>query len=155
MCRDAGVPSSLMWVTDRSNTLFNAMYLSTNQLDDEIAFVTIDGKEVALDPGTKFAPYSVINWRYTGSRGLKQNSAGKVELAESPAPTRGGDAIQRAGTFKLSDEGEAQGTLIVRFYGQKRFRAESRVRVRTMRAVRRILEDEVKEWLPLIQKSPL
>jgi hypothetical protein len=137
-----------MWVTDRSNALFNAMYLSTTQLDDEIAFVNIDGKEVALDPGTKFAPYSTINWRYTGSRGLKQNAAGKVELAESPAPTRGGDAIQRAGTFKLSEQGEAEGTLLVRFYGQEAL-ARRIEGSRTDDAGRRkILEDQIKEWLP-------
>jgi hypothetical protein len=137
-----------MWVTDRSTTVFNRLYLSSAQLDDEIAFVTIDGKEVPLDPGTKFAPYSVVNWRYTGSFGLKQNASGKVVLTESPKPTVGGDAIQRVGTFKLADDGEVQGTLLVRFYGQEGL-ARRILGSRTDDAGRKkILEDEVKEWLP-------
>ncbi len=148
MCHEAGVPALLMWVADRSNTLFIPEYLNSDQLDDEIAFVIIDGKEVAVDPGTRFAPYSVINWRYTGSSGLKQTSGGKVELVNSPMPTHGGDAIQRAGTFKLSDEGEAQGTLLVRFYGQEALSRRIRASQTDVAGRKKIVEDEVKEWLP-------
>jgi hypothetical protein len=148
MCREANVPAYLMWVTDRGTTLFTPLFLSTDQLDDEIAFVNIDGKEVAVDPGTKFAPYGIINWRFTGSKGLKQTSGGKVELADSPFPTHGGDAIQRAGTFKLSDEGEAQGTLLVRFYGQEALARRISASRTDTAGRKKAIEDEVKEWLP-------
>jgi transglutaminase-like putative cysteine protease len=148
LCREAGVPAYLMWVTDRGENLFTPLYLTTEQLDEEIAFVTIDGKEVPVDPGTKFAPYAVINWRYSASKGLKQMAGGKADLADSPMPTHGGDAIQRVGSFRLSDEGEAQGTLLVRFYGQEALwrRLEG---ARTDDAGRKkMLEDEIREWLP-------
>jgi Domain of Unknown Function with PDB structure (DUF3857)/Transglutaminase-like superfamily len=148
MCREAGVPALLMWVTDRGTNIFEPMFLNVDQLDDEIAFVTLDGKEVALDPGTRYAPYGVINWRYTASKGLKQTSAGKVEISDSPIPMRGTDAIQRVGTFKLSDEGEAQGTLLVRFYGQEALGHRIRASHTDVAGRKKMIEDEVKEWLP-------
>jgi hypothetical protein len=147
MCREAGVPALLMWVTDRESNIFEPMFLNSDQLDDEIAFITIDGKEVALDPGTRFAPYGVVNWHYTASKGLKQTSSGKVEIADSPA-LHGTDAIQRAGTFKLSDEGEAQGTLLVRFYGQEALGRRIRASRTDAAGSKKFIEDEVKEWLP-------
>jgi hypothetical protein len=148
MCREAGVPAYLMWVTDRGESIFTPLYLTTAQLDDEIAFVTIDGKEVPLDPGTKFAPYGSINWHYTGSRGLKQLPGSKVELADSPMPTHGGDAIQRAGAFKLSDQGEAEGTLLVRFYGQEALWRRLEGARTDASGRKKMLEDQVREWLP-------
>lgn len=148
MCRNAGVPAHLMWVTDRGNDIFVPQYLESDQLDDEIAFVNIDGKEIALDPGTKFAPYAVLFWRYTGSQGLKQMADGKVELAASPTPTHGGDAIQRVGTFRLTDDGEAQGTLVLRYYGQEALLRRIRGSRTDDAGRKKMLEDEVKEWLP-------
>ena len=48
-----------MWaakVVDRNRAIFDASYLSLRQLDDYIAILLIDGKEVYLDPGQKMCP---------------------------------------------------------------------------------------------------
>jgi len=148
MCRAAGIPAYLMWVTDRNIAIFAPVYTNFRQLDDEIAFAMIDGKEVALDPGTKFAPYGLINWRYTGSQGLKQNSSGKTELAQSPLPTTGGDVVQRVGAFLLAEDGEAKGSLMVRFYGQEALSRRIRGSKTDAAGRKKMFEDEVKEWLP-------
>ncbi len=148
MCRAAGLQANTMWVSDRSQHIFDENFLSSSQLDDEIAFVMIDGKEVALDPGTKFAPFGTLNWRYTGSQGFKQTGSGKVEIAKSPLPVVGIDAIQRAGNFALSDEGLANGTLLVRFYGQEALARRIRNISGDAAASKKMLEDEIHSWLP-------
>ncbi len=148
MCRSVGIPAYLMWVTDRGDNIFVPEFLSVEQLDEEIVYVTLDGKEVALDPGTKFAPYGTMNWRYTGSKGLKEDSSGKAELADSPMPIVGMDAIQRAGSFLLSDDGTVSGTAVIRFYGQEALSRRLRAARTDAAGSRKQFEDEVKEWLP-------
>ena len=76
MLRAAGIHASLIWVPDRSQQVFTQQYLSTDQLDGEIAIVPLDGKDVFLDPGTKFCPYGMVDWRYTSDMGLRQSTSG-------------------------------------------------------------------------------
>src|SRR5207248_4979086 len=66
MVRAAGIPASMIWVPDRDRDVFIKEHLSTRQLKSEIAIVQLDGKDVFLDPGTKFCPYGILDWRYTG-----------------------------------------------------------------------------------------
>jgi hypothetical protein len=84
LLRAAGIPASLIWVPDRSRQVFMQQYLSTDQLDAEIAIVKIDGKDVFLDPGSRFCPYGIVDWRYTSAMGLRQNNGG-TEFGETPA----------------------------------------------------------------------
>jgi hypothetical protein len=84
MVRAAGIPASLIWVTDRSQQAFIKEFLSTDQLDGEIAVVQLDGKDVFLDPGTRFCPYGITDWRYSSVMGLRQNTNGSG-LGETPA----------------------------------------------------------------------
>ncbi len=83
MVRAAALPGSLLWVTDHSQQVFLKEFLSTDQLDGEIAVVQLDGKDVFLDPGTMFCPYGMIDWRYSSAMGLRQNPNG-YEFGETP-----------------------------------------------------------------------
>ncbi len=85
MVRAAGMTASLIWVPNRDEQAFLKDYLSTNQLDGEIAIVQIDGKDVFFDPGTKFCPYGTIAWRYSAAMGLRQNASG-AEFGETRPP---------------------------------------------------------------------
>ena len=57
LLREAGLAASMIWVPDRSELFFDPNFLSTRQLDAEVAIVQLNGKEVFLDPGTKYCPY--------------------------------------------------------------------------------------------------
>ena len=37
----------------------------TSQLDDYIAIVVLDGKDVYLDPGQKMCPFGLLHWKHT------------------------------------------------------------------------------------------
>jgi hypothetical protein len=80
MLKTAGIQASLVWVPDRSHEIFIKQYMSTSQLDAEIAVVQIDGKDVYLDPGTKFCPYGILDWRYSGVEGLRENGKGATVI---------------------------------------------------------------------------
>jgi hypothetical protein len=108
MVRAAGIPASLIWVPDRSRRVFMQQYLSTEQLDGEIAIVQADGKDVFLDPGSRFCPYGIVDWRYTSAMGLRQNPNG-VEFGETLALDYKQSLITRKADLALDSDGELSG----------------------------------------------
>jgi hypothetical protein len=108
MIRAAGIPASLIWVPDRSRRVFMQQYLSTEQLDGEIAIVQLNGKDVFLDPGSRFCPYGIVDWRYTSAMGLRQNPNG-VEFGETPALDYKQSLITRKADLALDSDGKLSG----------------------------------------------
>jgi hypothetical protein len=117
MVRATGIPTSLVWVTDRSQQAFIKEFLSTDQLDGEIAVVQFNGKDVFLDPGTKFCPYGIIDWRYSSVIGLRQNPNGS-EFGETPALDYKQSLITRKADLVLDQDGVLTGTVSLVFKGE-------------------------------------
>ena len=148
MLRAAGIPAYAMYVSDRSEDVFLKTHLSLDQLSAYVAIVQLDGKDVFLDPGTKFCPYGVMDWKYTGTQGLKQLPGGGTELAQTPLPDYMKAITKRVARLQLNDHGQVEGTLAIGYFGQQAL-------VRRLEGSRtddvgrtKILEDEVKSWLP-------
>ena len=114
---EAGIPAWMMHVPDRTETFFDEHYLSTRQFDGEIVIVQLSGKEVFLDPGTKYCPYGMLNWRYAGNRGLRQSASKGTELGEAPLSAYNDAMIQRVARLKLTEDGKYEGTVSVGFGG--------------------------------------
>jgi hypothetical protein len=148
MVRTAGIPAWVMVVTDRSETLFEPSYLSMDQLDAEIAIVRLNDKDVFLDPGTRFCPYGIVNWKYSATRGIRQTASGGTEIAQTPAPDYMMALTKRVARFQLNDQGQAEGSMAVGFFGQEALllRLEGLHTDDVGRT--KILEDEAKGWLP-------
>jgi hypothetical protein len=118
MVRDAGIPAWLMWVPGRDRRAFEPTYMSTSQFDTEIVVAQLNGKDVFLDPGTKFCPYGVMDWRYTSALGLRQGGKG-AELADTPPPDYQSAKTIRVAKVKLTPAGKMEGTVTAAFYGQE------------------------------------
>jgi hypothetical protein len=54
LVRAAGLTAYGAIVVDRDKNLFDPGYLNAGQLDDEVAIVSIDGKDIFFDPGERF-----------------------------------------------------------------------------------------------------
>ncbi|HEU4634951.1 MAG TPA: DUF3857 domain-containing protein, partial [Edaphobacter sp.] len=65
MARAAGMKAYLFAVTNRDRSLFTDYYLSLSQLDDAVAVVNVDGKEMFFDPGSRYCPYGHLEWKHT------------------------------------------------------------------------------------------
>lgn len=148
MVQAAGIPASIMWVPDRTETFFDEHYLSTNQLDAEIAIVELGGKEVYLDPGTKFCPFGMLNWRSAGNRGLRQSDTKDAQFGEAPLSNYNDAMIQRVAKIKLTDEGKYEGTVTVGFTGLEALERRRSGGHTDDEGRKKALEDEVKAWLP-------
>jgi hypothetical protein len=148
LVRAAGIPAYAMRVTARDSSYFVAQVMDFNQLDYDIAIVEPDGKEVFLDPGTRFCPYGLLYWKYASARGLRQNADGKTSLSESATSVYKDAQIQRLLNLKVGADGQAEGLLRIGYLGQEAVRRRLRA-VRTDAVGRaKQLEDEIRAWFP-------
>ena len=88
------------------------------QGDDQGAglVVQLDGKEVYLDPGSKFCPYGILDWRYSAVGGLKLGSKG-AEFGETPIPTFKQSVVTRMADLSLDTSGTAHGKVVLEAKG--------------------------------------
>jgi Domain of Unknown Function with PDB structure (DUF3857)/Transglutaminase-like superfamily len=148
MLHAAGIPASLMLVPDRDVRVFIPSFLSMSQFSAEIAVAQVDGKEVFLDPGTKFCPYGITNWRYSGNQGLRQVEGKGAEIKEVPLSNYTQALVTRFARIKVDDEGRAEGTLGVAYYGLEAMDRRQQGARTDDEGRKQLLEDELKSWLP-------
>ena len=125
-------------------------------MDDEIAIVEIDGKDVALDPGCGFCPYGFLDWPKTEVQGIREvpgdkntlRGAFKTAFAKTPSPNYRTNRTERIGSLLLSESGSLTGEITVQFRGQEavRHRQDAAEKDEPQRA--KDLEGEIRAWLP-------
>jgi hypothetical protein len=148
MVREAGIPAWLIWVPARNTGYFDEHYLSTDQFDAEIAIVQLNGKEVDLDPGSKFCPYGVLNWRFSDSRGIRQSPGKGTEYGQTAALNYTQALTKRVARVKLTDHGTAEGSMAVGFFGLEAMERRREGGHTDAEGQKKLLEDEIKSWLP-------
>jgi len=149
MVRQAGVPALSMIVTARDSSFFMPQVLDFNQLDHEIVVVQLDGKDVFLDPGTRYCPYGMVYWKYGAARGLRQTPDLKgATIAESALGSYQDAAITRTLNVKLNENGQAEGTLQIKYEGQEALRRRLKAVKTDVAGRAKELEDEVRAVFP-------
>lgn len=147
MVRAAGVPAWMMIVPNREYKIFVPELLSTQQFSSEIAIVKLDGKEVFLDPGTKFCPYGLTDWRYSAIKGIRQAEGKGTEIVETPVSNYNQAMITRFTRLKIGGDGRAEGGLGVAYYGLEAMERRREGGRTDAEGRKKLLEDEVKSWL--------
>jgi hypothetical protein len=110
MARAAGMKAYAMFLTPRDNNLFNPSYLSFSQLQDVIAIVNVDGKEMFFDPGQRYCPYGHLAWKHSVVQGLRQIDGG-TGIAQTPDESYKDSRTQRIADLTLDSQGSATGTI--------------------------------------------
>lgn len=148
MVRSANIPAWLMWVPNRTENFFDEQYMNTEQLEAEIAIVQLGGKDVFLDPGSKFCPYGVLNWRYSGSKGLRQSPVKGTEFAQAAASEYKQAVTVRVAHVALNDQGMLAGTVNIAFYGIEAMNWRREGGRTDEEGRKKLLEDALKHCLP-------
>ena len=78
LARGVGLKADGLMVVNRDQSIFDAKYLSMRQLDDLLVVLHLDGKDIYLDPGSKFCPFGQLDWKHTLTGGIQQNVKGPV-----------------------------------------------------------------------------
>ncbi len=121
MTRGAGLKAAAMIVTERDQRVLNANYLHWDQLTDEIAIVTVGGKEVYLDPGQRYCDYGKLHWKHTQVLGIRQTE-GSTEAVLTPAADYKDSVVERKGTLQLGPDGKIDGTVTLSMTGVEALR---------------------------------
>ncbi|HLW55476.1 MAG TPA: DUF3857 domain-containing protein [Candidatus Angelobacter sp.] len=147
LARAAGFNAFILKISDRSERFFDPNLLYADQLDTEIALVSLNGKNVDLDPGTRLCPYGLLRWMRTSTRALQLDKKGGA-FVEVPMAPYNSAMVTRTVKAALDDQGTLKGDLFVQFDGSEAL--ERRLRALAMDEAGRtkMLEDEVREWLP-------
>lgn len=147
MVRSAGLPASMIWVPDRSHEVFQKQYLSTRQFDAEIAIVQLDGKDLFLDPGSKFCPFGTVDWRYSAVVGLKLSTKG-AEFGQTPTPGYKESVTTRMADLSLSPDGTAHGKIVLVRKGTSAMASRQEGGKTDSDGRKKMLEDELRSMLP-------
>ena len=108
MVRAAGLKAYGMIVVNRDENLFQKAYFDWRQLDDELAIVTLNGKEVYFDPGQRYCAFAKLHWKHTWASGIRQTDKG-TGIAETPGLTYEDNQSNRIADLTLDSDGKVHG----------------------------------------------
>jgi Domain of Unknown Function with PDB structure (DUF3857) len=148
LARAAGFDASGMWVADRQNYFFNPVTMDAHRLDENVAVVKLDGKDVFFDPGAAFTPFGMLPWLETAVQGLKLNKDGGTWV-KTTLPASSDSGIQRKADLKLSDTGDLEGKLTVTYSGLEASQRRIEEHLVDDTARKKFLEDELNEAIPV------
>jgi len=148
MGRAAGLPVYLMRVSDRDEYFFQVTVPNPLQLTSEIAIVTVDGKEIFVDPGTPLCPFGLLAWQHTSTQGIRQAADGGTAVASAPGASYKDGISKRVGHLVLNEDGSAKGKIGIAWTGEEAL-VRRLVGLKTDAAGRKKdLEEELKAMLP-------
>jgi hypothetical protein len=145
----AGFKAEVVRVTARDNKLFRREYLSFyDQLDSEMALVTVGNRIMAFDPATPFCPFGLIHWSRTSSTGLRFSESPPAFFT-TPSSTPDLALTQREIALALDPLGVLAGTVKTTYRGQEAL-IRRLDRIHDDDAARReALEKELGDLLPM------
>lgn len=148
MAKAANLQAFVMRIADRDEYFFQANIPNPAQLTSEIVIVSVDGKEIFLDPATPLCPFGHLAWQHTSTQGMRQTADGGTQLAPTPAASYKEAISKRVGRLILSEDGSAKGKIGIGWAGEEAL-VHRLSGLKTDAAGRKKeLEDELKAMLP-------
>ncbi|HEY6352827.1 MAG TPA: DUF3857 domain-containing protein [Candidatus Angelobacter sp.] len=146
MARAAGFDASVLVVSNREEEFFSKEVLSTRQLDSLIADVKVNGKDVYLDPGTKFCPFWLVRWMSTSTQALKPDKKTPTFIS-IPAGMVDKAITRRSVNATVDAEGSLKADLVIKFEGTEALERRLAAAQTDEAGRKKEMEDEVKSWL--------
>ena len=156
LARAAGLHAYAMLVADRRRHIFtDEIWNFNDQLDDVIAIVTLDGKDVFLDPGALYCPFGQLAWFHATSSGVRQDVGGTTLIARTPYSDDAVNRRIRTADVKLTDDGNVTGTVRFEFYGQQAMEIKQSTAETDNPEVEKDFEDSLRDLMPVDAKIKL
>jgi len=147
LARGAGLDATLVRVPDRSEAYLDKTLLSGGQIFREIVLVRADGKNIYLDPGTRFCPFGVLPWEYTSVIGLQMDKVSPTWVTV-PTPDPENARISRKAVLQLQKDGSVQGEVNITFFGHEAMDRRLAERDLDDAGRKKDMEDLLRAWLP-------
>jgi hypothetical protein len=147
MARSAGFDATPVMVPDRRRRFFVRDWTSQRQIDSIIAAVNLNGKDMYLEPGTRFCPYGFVRWNHTVIDALKLDRKGGTFI-KAPSMSYDKSVTGRNANMTLSEDGTLKGNIVLEFKGAEALEHRLDAIDRDEAGRKKGLEDELKQWLP-------
>lgn len=118
LARAAGFDASLAFASNREQRSFKKEILSLRQLDATLVSVNLNGKEVFLDPGTKYCPFGLIRWMRTAVPALSVAKRGGAFVTTPPSNPED-SVVHRVANASLDVTGSLKGEFTLEFNGEE------------------------------------
>ena len=122
LARTAGLEIHPVRITSRERALFDPRFLNADQLDAIVMALTLDGKDVYVDPGVKAAPFQTLYWSHAGAAGVSMPSNGRIDTVITPMAENTDNVTTRVGSLHVGSNGNVSGSLKIGFTGQQAIR---------------------------------
>jgi hypothetical protein len=108
--RAAGLKVWPVYVVDRNRAIFDNSFLSVRQLNDYLAIVEIDGKDVYIDPGQKMCPFGQLSWKHNIAGGFRLTAAGATPVL-TPSSSYKAAEVDRVAQLFIDATGAVTGSV--------------------------------------------
>ncbi len=143
LARSAGFDAHAVRIASRDDSFFARNLPIAEQLDSEVTVVSVDGKDVFLDPGTPWASYGVVAWQKGHVPGLKLVRKGDAVWVETPQLAASGALLTRQAVLHV-DGDSLKGKVTVTYRGQEALVRRLRNYTDDDAATKKALEDAAK-----------
>ena len=147
LARAAGFDAHGIMVSDRAHYFFNPKLQDSSRLNSNVVQVNLNGKDLYCDPGSKFAPFGLLPWAETGVQGLRLDKD-TATWVRTPVPEASVSRVERTAQLKLSDTGDLEGKLTLKYTGLEALVRRSEERNEDEAERKKFLEDQVEEYIP-------
>jgi transglutaminase-like putative cysteine protease len=147
LVRAAGIPADPVIVSTRDVHFFNVNAMNPNDLNSNVVVVTLDGKELYLDPGTPFVPFGSLPWSETAVPGLRLAKDGGTWI-NTPLSKSKESRTERNARLQLTSSGTLEGKVTVTYTGQEALWRRLEERNEDDADRKQFLEDQIKSDIP-------
>jgi hypothetical protein len=137
-----------MLAVDRNRALFDPNYLEFDQLDDYVAIVVLDGKEVFLDPGQKMCPFGLLHWKHTLAGGIRLADKDAHLFGSTPPDTYKQSVTQRTGDLQIDTEGNVKGAVTIAMSGMDALYWRQLTLQNDVEEIKKQFNDSIREQIP-------
>lgn len=148
LVRAAGFEAYYVRLAARNEYFFNKTRMNVGELNTDSVLVKSGGKDLYLDPATKFAPFALLPWAETGVAGLRLDKDGGTWI-QTEVPESETCKILRKGDLKLNEEGGLEGTVTVTYTGLEALRQRLSQTFSDDAQKKEDLEEELKDVIPV------
>lgn len=147
LARAAGFESAIVRVASRQQMPFIVNQEDTNQLPADMVWAKLNGKDLYLDPASKFYPYGLVPWYEKGVNGIRATK-NNVEFIDVPDPDPADAGVKRHADVHLEPDGTVAGTIQIDYSGTIACALREEHRDADEAGRKKDLTDHIKESLP-------
>jgi len=154
LARAAGFDASPVLISTRDKHFFNRRLKNPYLLNATVVVVSLNGKDLYLNPGNPFAPFGLLPWYEMAVAGLrigKDDGAWITTTASQPSDA----GMERKATLQLNDSGELEGKVTVIFKGLSALRRRIEEQDEDDAERKKFLEDELKSYISVPSEAEL